>query len=132
MFIAFTRDIYIDRLSPKAERLNIYNLKDVFITIALARSKNTTRYGCKRTSKGGKRRVKATILGKRKVNFTADDGRTIIGTTVWLGFDDESDVEGMYCEKTFISNAVEAYKDIEVGTDVEVSYNSRGKVVGIN
>lgn len=76
--------------------------------------------------------MKATILGKRKVDFSTDDGRNIVGTTVWLGFDDDSDVEGLYSEKTFLSNSVASYKDLAVGADVDVTYNRKGKVISIS
>ena len=75
--------------------------------------------------------MKATILGKRKVSFIADDGREISGTTVYLGFEDDEEVEGMVCEKTFLSHSVVAYKDLVVGADVEVTYNRKGKVTSI-
>ena len=75
--------------------------------------------------------MKAVILGKRKVAFTADDGREISGNTVYLVFEDDEEVECMVCEKTFLSNSVANYKDLTVGADVEVTYNRKGKVTSI-
>ncbi len=75
--------------------------------------------------------MKAVLLGKRKVAFTAEDGREISGTTVYLGFDDDGDVEGMVCEREFISSSVAGYKDLTVGSELEVTYNRKGKISAI-
>ena len=75
--------------------------------------------------------MKAVLLGKRKVAFTAEDGREISGTTVYLGFDDDGDVEGMVCQKEFISSSVAIYKDLTVGKELEVTYNRKGKISAI-
>lgn len=75
--------------------------------------------------------MKAILLGKRKVAFTADDGREISGTTVYLGFDDDNDVEGMVCQKEYISDSVAIYKDLTVGKELEVTYNRKGKISSI-
>ena len=75
--------------------------------------------------------MKAILLGKRRVAFTAEDGREITGVTVYLGFDDDPEIEGMVCEKAFLSSGVADYKALPVGKDVEVPYYSRGKVTSI-
>ncbi len=82
--------------------------------------------------------MRATVLGKKKISFTNDLGKEINGVSVWLGFDaaDEMNglegIEGMYVEKAFISPAIANYKDIVVGSETDVTYNSKGKIIGLN
>lgn len=71
------------------------------------------------------------IFGKRKVDFTTDDSRRIVGTTVWYGILMDS-VDGYMVEKAFISPDVVAYKDIPVDTEVDITFNHKGKVVAID
>ena len=45
-----------------------------------------------------------TVLGKRPVSFTANDGKTISGLTVYAGTDIEGEGSvGLACDKFFIS-----------------------------
>lgn len=67
-----------------------------------------------------------TVLGKRPVSFTASDGKTITGTTIWAGAE-LPEVEGLSCDKFFIT-ADKMPKDIVVGKDVEIYFNRYGKV----
>lgn len=72
-----------------------------------------------------------TVLGKKNVAFTADDGREITGTTLYLGYETEG-VEGMAADKVFISAAKMPKKEIVVGSDVDILFNRYGKVETIN
>ena len=71
------------------------------------------------------------ILGKRKLDFTADDGRHIVGTTIWYGMESDS-VEGYQVEKAFISPDVMAYKEIPLNEPVEISFNFKGRIQSID
>lgn len=70
------------------------------------------------------------LIGKRPVSFKSDDGKDIIGTTLYLGHEEEN-VDGMSVEKIFISAAKMPKNDIVVGAEVDVIFNHRGKVEGI-
>lgn len=71
-----------------------------------------------------------TILGKRSVDFTDKDGRRIVGFSVYIAHD-EKNVEGMSCEKIFISPEMMPKSGITVGSEMVVDYNNRGKVAAI-
>lgn len=70
------------------------------------------------------------VIGKRPVSFKSDDGKDVIGTTLYLGYEEEN-VDGMAVDKVFISAAKMPKKDIVVGTEVDVVFNRRGKVEAI-
>ncbi len=73
------------------------------------------------------------IFGKRKLDFVADDGRNIIGTTIWYGIKSVTgSVEGWQVERAFVSPDVSAYKDIPVDEEVDITFNHKGKVVAID
>lgn len=68
-----------------------------------------------------------TVLGKRPVSFTASDGKTITGTTIWAGAE-LPEVEGLSCDKLFITADKMPKAEIVVGKDVEIYFNRYGKV----
>ena len=74
--------------------------------------------------------MKVTAFGFRPVNFTADDGRTITGTTLYIGYEAEG-VEGLATEKIFVSAEKMPKKAIVPGSDVEVVFNMKGKVEAV-
>lgn len=70
-----------------------------------------------------------TVLGKRPVSFTASDGKTISGVSVYVGADAEGEgAVGLVCDKFFISNEKLPKAEIVVGKDVEIYFNRYGKV----
>lgn len=68
-----------------------------------------------------------TILGKRPVSFTASDGRTITGTSLYVGCE-AAGVEGLACEKLFISAEKMPKAEIVVGKDADIFFTRYGKV----
>lgn len=74
--------------------------------------------------------MKMTVLGIRPVNFTASDGRTVTGTSIFAGYETEG-VDGLAVEKIFVAVDRMPKKAITVGSDVEVVFNMKGKVEGI-
>ena len=74
------------------------------------------------------------IFGKRKLDFTADDSRRIVGTTVWYGIllDDAADCDGFMVNKAFVSPDVIAYKDIPVDTEVDILFDFKGRIKAID
>ena len=71
--------------------------------------------------------MKVMILGKREVNFVAEDGRQIAGASLYIGYEKDG-VDGMVAEKVFVSAAKLPMKPIVVGADAEIYFDSRGKV----
>lgn len=71
--------------------------------------------------------MRYTILGKRAVSFTASDGKVISGTTLYAGCEAD-DVEGLACDKFFVSAAKMPKNGVVVGRDAEFYFNRYGKV----
>jgi len=77
--------------------------------------------------------MKYTVLGKRPVSFTANDGRTISGVSLFLGADfSDADIAagsvGLSCDKFFLTAEKLPKEEIIVGKDVEVYFNRYGKI----
>lgn len=72
-----------------------------------------------------------TVLGKKAVSFTTDDGKEITGVTLYLGYE-ERNVEGMAAVKVFVSEAKMPKEPIVVGSEVNVHFNRYGKVEAID
>lgn len=68
-----------------------------------------------------------TIVGKKFVSFTASDGKTISGTTVYAGTE-MPEVEGLMVDKFFITAEKMPKSGVEVGRDVDIYFNKYGKV----
>jgi len=67
------------------------------------------------------------ILGIRPVNFTADDGRAISGTTIYVSFADEG-VIGEAADKLFVSSTLALPVGLKPGDMVNITFNRKGKV----
>ena len=80
------------------------------------------------------------IFGKLALNFTADDGRQIVGTNIWYGVPladpnggkKAGTAEGYKVLKTFIAPDVATYDNIPIDEEVEITFNYKGKVVAID
>lgn len=74
-----------------------------------------------------------TVLGKRPLSFTANDGKTITGVSLFVGTQfNDSDIAagatGLLCDKFFVSTDKLPKAEIVVGKDVEIYFNRYGKV----
>lgn len=74
--------------------------------------------------------MKHTVLGKKSVSFTTNDGKVINGTTLYVAFDADG-VEGMAADKLFVTTEKMPKKNIVVGSDIDVYFNRFGKVDSI-
>lgn len=70
------------------------------------------------------------VLGIKKVNFQADDGRTIDGVTLYGSYDADG-VDGVATDKAFVSSDKFNGVEVKVGDKVELLYNKYGKVAAI-
>lgn len=71
--------------------------------------------------------MKATLMGKRALDFTTADNKAIKGTSIYIAFPAEG-VDGMICEKHFIRDGKVDEKMLVVGADIDLVFNSRGKI----
>lgn len=77
--------------------------------------------------------MKVCLLGKRVVDFTAEDGRRVCGFTLYIGHEsDDTTVDGFIVEKVFVSSEKVAVKDLTVGSDINVEFNNRGRVIAVS
>ena len=69
----------------------------------------------------------ANVVGKKPLNFTAEDGKVIDGAHLFVTYE-ETGVEGFAAEKLFISSTKLNAKDVSVGDVLEIYFNRYGKV----
>jgi len=74
--------------------------------------------------------MKYVLIGKKTVNFTAQDGKVINGTTLYVSCEMDG-VEGLGTDKFFVPAEKLPKKDLVVGADVEIFFNRFGKVDAI-
>ena len=67
------------------------------------------------------------IVGIAKVDFTADDGKHIKGTTLYYTYAREH-VTGSAAEKAFCGEKCLIDSNVAVGVTVDFTYNKYGKV----
>lgn len=75
--------------------------------------------------------MKVCLIGKRLVDFTAEDGRRICGASIYIGYED-NDVEGMVVDKVFVSSEKVALNDLKVGADLDIEFNNKGRVIAVS
>ena len=75
--------------------------------------------------------MKVCLLGKRPVDFTAEDGRRVTGASIYIGYEDDG-VEGMVVDKVFVSSEKVALKDLVVGADIDIEFNTKGRVIAVS
>lgn len=71
-----------------------------------------------------------TIIGKRKVEFDAQDGKHISGYSLFCSYPITKNGEGFGVEKIFLSDNKLAQCGYfpEIGDEINVQYNRYGKV----
>lgn len=71
-----------------------------------------------------------TVIGRRKVEFTAQDGNQIQGVSLYVSYPITKNGEGMAAEKIFLSAKKLENLDFlpEIGDEINVQYNRYGKV----
>lgn len=70
------------------------------------------------------------VIGRRKVDFKAQDGSQIQGLSLYCTYPITKDGDGMAAEKIFLSARKLEQLDFmpEVGDEINVQYNRFGKV----
>ena len=66
------------------------------------------------------------VVGKSKVDFSNASGEIIRGTTLYVTHIVDN-VEGLKAEKFFIKESISC-NDVNVGDNIEIFFNQRGKV----
>lgn len=71
--------------------------------------------------------MKATVVGKKILNFTTKEGNVIDGCTYYITYE-EKNVIGVTTDKVFVSTAKLDGTLINVGDVIDIFYNKFGKV----
>lgn len=71
------------------------------------------------------------VAGFRKTSFTANDGSVISGTTLYVTYGD-SNVNGVVCDRVFVSAARLGSYDPQLGDVVNLDYNRYGKINSVS
>ena len=74
--------------------------------------------------------IPVRIEGSRAVNFTTDDGKVIEGMSIYITYPEDG-VTGRVAEKAFLHKDVELPKGTKIGSNVELYYNKKGKVIAV-
>ena len=70
-----------------------------------------------------------TVIGMRALNFTSNDGHQIVGTTLFVSFDDDSEsVIGEKTDKLFVKDSIALPSNLKPGDAVNISFTQKGKV----
>lgn len=72
----------------------------------------------------------AIIYGLMKLDFTNDDGEKFSGTNLFAGFEADN-VIGLRTERFFVKSDIPLPEDLEIGDEVELSFNYRGKLESV-
>ena len=77
--------------------------------------------------------METNLLGYRKVNFTNNEGQTILGTSLWLAWALHGDeAKGYEAEKFFIADGGAVKLPVlEVDAEYIANFNSKGKLVSL-
>jgi hypothetical protein len=71
------------------------------------------------------------LKGFQKINFTNNNGETIIGTNIFVAFKDEN-VDGLRTEKFFLRDGIALPKETKLNDTIDISFNHKGKIEMIN
>lgn len=76
--------------------------------------------------------MKAEIIGYRNYSFTSEDGRAVEGTTLYIAKESRG-ITGKEAVKTSVSKFLADKCGFwpEVGSEIEIEYNEKGKIEGI-
>lgn len=75
--------------------------------------------------------MQVKLMGVMKVDFTNNKGESVSGVNLFVAFKDEN-VDGLHTEKVFVRSDIALPKDIKVNDILEVSFNHKGRVMGIS
>lgn len=72
----------------------------------------------------------AILQGIRALDFTANDGGHVIGTQLFISFD-ETGVVGKATDKVFVKQGVELPAKLQPGAKLDIAFDRKVKVEGV-
>lgn len=70
------------------------------------------------------------LIGVSELDFTTQDGNRIKGMNMYISYPDEN-VKGERAEKIFVKEGIAVPEGVKLGSQIDVSFNMRGKVESI-
>lgn len=71
------------------------------------------------------------VVGKQEMSFETKDGSHVEGTNLF-GLTSNPNVNGLEALKVFVPRTIEIPKGLELNKKVNIDFNHKGKIVGIN
>ena len=72
----------------------------------------------------------ATLHGIRPLDFTANDGKKVKGTQLFVSFE-ENGVTGRATDKVFVKADIELPKKLQIGQEIDLYFDRKGKVEAV-
>ena len=72
----------------------------------------------------------AKLHGVRPLDFTAQDGKQVRGTQLFISFEEQG-VTGHATDKLFVRQDIELPKKMQVGKDLDIYFDRKGKVEAV-
>ena len=71
------------------------------------------------------------VVGKQEMSFETKDGSHVEGTNIFA-LTSNPNVNGFEALKVFVPKTIEIPKGLELNKKVNIDFNHKGKIVGIN
>jgi len=71
------------------------------------------------------------LTGYKRLDFIDDKGNPVKGTQLFANFA-EDEVEGFAADKFFIKQSIALPNPLTPGTDYDIEFNRKGKVISVN
>ena len=71
------------------------------------------------------------VVGKQEMSFETKDGSHVEGTNIFA-LTSNPNVNGFEAMKVFVPKTIEIPKGLELNKKVNIDFNHKGKIVGIN
>ncbi|RKJ40165.1 hypothetical protein D7Y09_16060 [bacterium 1XD42-1] len=75
--------------------------------------------------------MKSVLLGVRGLDFPGGDGRRVEGTQLFLAYPSEGVIGQESCKVFVQPNSCPSNIQDYIGAEIDVAYNNKGKVIGI-
>jgi hypothetical protein len=73
--------------------------------------------------------MRVKVMGISKLDFVTNDGKTVIGTNLFVAFPD-THVDGMRTERVFVNQNI-AMPEMHPGVEADLAFTMRGKIEAV-
>lgn len=75
--------------------------------------------------------MRVKVLGSSEVHFRTESGAIVEGHNLFVAYEQEGTI-GQRAGKFFVNQSIDFPKGLQIGSDVELSFNQYGKVDGVS